>query len=118
MHLKILKSTEAREHLQAIAWLRISVFQEWPYLYQGSLEYERAYLEHIFQSDLGLVVLAYDDGALIGVSTAIPLVDADHEIRAPTGDIQRSQFSLLHPQLGKRLGNRLSTPMAGYRCSL
>jgi hypothetical protein len=49
MRIKILKSTEAREYLQAIAWLRITVFQEWPYLYQGSLEYERTYLENFLR---------------------------------------------------------------------
>jgi steroid delta-isomerase-like uncharacterized protein len=96
MRLKVIRSSEAREYLQAIAWLRITVFQEWPYLYQGSLEYERTYLENYFRSQSGVVILAYDCDALAGVSTAVPLVDAAHEIRAPIQDAGLSASSIFY----------------------
>ena len=96
MRIKILKSTEARDYLQAIAWLRITVFQEWPYLYQGSLEYERTYLEHYFQSQNGVVILAFDGDALAGVSTAVPLVDAAQEIRTPIAAAGQSASSFFY----------------------
>ncbi len=31
-------------HIDAIADLRIAVFRDWPYLYEGSREYEARYL--------------------------------------------------------------------------
>ena len=35
---------ELEPHLDALGTLRIAVFREYPYLYDGSLEYEREYL--------------------------------------------------------------------------
>ena len=61
--------------LDEVARLRISIFRDWPYLYDGNLEYERQYLEAYRGSSDALVVGAYDGDWLVGASTGAPLVD-------------------------------------------
>jgi GNAT superfamily N-acetyltransferase len=60
-------------HLPALAELRIAVFREYPYLYAGSLDYERTYLARYAASPAALVVLARDGERVVGAATAMPL---------------------------------------------
>ena len=62
--------------LEDAARLRISVFREWPYLYEGSFEYERDYLASYAKSKDSLFVLALDGGKVVGASTGLPLAEA------------------------------------------
>ncbi len=48
------------ERIDDIARLRIAVFREWPYLYDGDLDYERQYLGRYAQSPGSVCVAAYD----------------------------------------------------------
>ncbi len=61
--------------LDDVARLRIEVFRVWPYLYDGDLEYERAYLQSYRDSDKAIVVGAFDGDTLVGASTGAPLTD-------------------------------------------
>jgi GNAT superfamily N-acetyltransferase len=61
-------------YLDAVAALRIAVFREYPYLYEGSAEYEQQYLASYASSPASLVVLALDGSRAVGASTALPLV--------------------------------------------
>lgn len=58
-----------------IARLRIAVFREFPYLYDGSVEYEERYLAHYVRTPRSVVVLALDDDQIVGASTGLPLED-------------------------------------------
>ena len=62
-----------RPHLPALAALRIEVFRAFPYLYEGSLDYERRYLESYAACDQSVVVIARDGAEVVGASTALPL---------------------------------------------
>jgi GNAT superfamily N-acetyltransferase len=62
-------------HLEAVAALRIAVFRDWPYLYEGSATYEADYLATYARSPRSLFVLAFAGGDLVGASTAVPLAD-------------------------------------------
>ncbi|WP_313914856.1 GNAT family N-acetyltransferase [Tahibacter sp.] len=62
-------------HLDAVAALRIAVFRDWPYLYEGSATYEADYLATYARSPRSLFVLAFDGGNIVGASTAVPLAD-------------------------------------------
>lgn len=73
----------ARPFLTEIALLRIAVFREFPYLYEGSLEYEMQYLNDYLSSKNSLIVLATHGSGIIGASTGIPLVEADTDFREP-----------------------------------
>lgn len=69
--------------LEDVARLRIAVFRDWPYLYDGDLEYERKYLAAYLESADSLVVGAFDGTRLVGVSTAAPMEDHAEELGAP-----------------------------------
>ena len=75
MQLIHLQGAQIRPWLDALAALRIQVFREFPYLYDGSLDYERDYLEVYAQSDDSLCVLVLEGDRAVGMSTALPLKD-------------------------------------------
>jgi len=82
-------------HLADIARLRIRVFREFPYLYDGTVEYEQSYLESYAAARSGVCVLAIDDGVVVGASTGLPLEEADEAFRRPfaeAGIDKRSVF--------------------------
>lgn len=70
-------------HIEDLARLRISVFRDFPYLYDGDMEYEKKYLNTYASSPRSYAVLAMDDDDVIGASTAIPLEDETSEVTAP-----------------------------------
>lgn len=72
-----------RPWLDAVAALRIAVFRDWPYLYDGDVGYEREYLEAYIASPRSVVVLAIDGEAVVGASTGVPLADDAAAFRAP-----------------------------------
>jgi len=74
---------DVRRHLDAVAALRIAVFRDWPYLYDGDLAYEREYLDAYAASPDSVFVLAFDGDAVVGASTGLPLADDTAEFRAP-----------------------------------
>lgn len=101
-------------HLDAIAALRIAVFREYPYLYDGSVDYERAYLASYASSPASLVVLALDGSRTVGASTALPLADHSDAVVPPlvrAGFLPSAVYyfgeSVLEPAYrGRGLGSR------------
>lgn len=72
--------------LDDVARLRIEVFAEWPYLYDGDVAYERKYLKAYRHSDRAVLVGAFDGDRLIGAATGTPMQDhADDFARAFQG---------------------------------
>lgn len=69
--------------LDDVARLRLSVFNAWPYLYEGDAAYERDYLAAYADSQDSLFVLAFVDGQVVGASTALPLADETPAFRKP-----------------------------------
>ena len=63
------------EALEDIARLRIAVFRDWPYLYEGSMEYERTYLQAYERSERAIALGVYDGDWLVGASTGGPLTE-------------------------------------------
>lgn len=61
--------------LPQVAALRIAVFRDWPYLYDGDLAYEERYLQSYRDSRRAVVVGAWDGAQLVGASTATPLAE-------------------------------------------
>lgn len=100
--------------LDHLAALRIRVFREFPYLYDGSLAYERDYLAEYAESEHGLVVLALAGNRVVGCSTGLPLPEAATEFRQPFVDAGRDPAevfyfgeSVLNPDFrGQGLGHR------------
>jgi len=72
-----------KPHLQALARLRIAVFRDYPYLYDGDMTYEQRYLEAYARSARSVFVLALDGDTPVGCSTGIPLADEIPAIQQP-----------------------------------
>lgn len=71
--------------LDDVARLRIIVFRDWPYLYDGSLDYERKYIETYRKSESALVVGAFDGDRLVGAATGTPMEDHAGEFAEALG---------------------------------
>jgi GNAT superfamily N-acetyltransferase len=69
--------------LDAVADLRIAVFREFPYLYDGGRDYEREYLNVYAASEKSILVLALDGERVVGALTGLPMVESDEEFRRP-----------------------------------
>jgi GNAT superfamily N-acetyltransferase len=70
-------------YIDALAELRIRVFREFPYLYDGSFAYEQKYLKRYTSSDKTVVVLALDGDKVVGASTGMPMSDEDPMVWKP-----------------------------------
>ena len=66
-----------------LARLRMTVFRDWPYLYDGTLAYEQDYLATFSAPSGAVVVAAYDADAMIGAATAAPLLGSAAEFAEP-----------------------------------
>ena len=66
-----------------LARLRVEVFRDWPYLYDGDLAYERRYLAKYAGMEYATIVVARVDGRVVGASTALPLATAEKEMQRP-----------------------------------
>ncbi len=64
-----------RAAIPDLARLRVAVFRDWPYLYDGTVNYETAYLRRFAASADAVVVAAYDGDEVVGVATGAPLRD-------------------------------------------
>jgi GNAT superfamily N-acetyltransferase len=69
--------------LPALARLRIEVFREWPYLYEGTLDYEANYIERFARLKNGVIVMASDGGEAVGAATAAPMEGQNSDVTAP-----------------------------------
>jgi GNAT superfamily N-acetyltransferase len=72
-----------RAHVDAVAKLRLSIFQDYPYLYQGTIEYEREYLSKLSASEKGIIVAAKVGDMVVGVATGMPLADEHDVLKEP-----------------------------------
>ncbi|AXQ29614.1 GNAT family N-acetyltransferase [Solimonas sp. K1W22B-7] len=111
---ELLRGADIARHLDALAQLRITVFREFPYLYEGSAEYETRYLQTYIDSPSSLVVLVRDGDRAVGASTSLPLAEAHQEMRDPflAAGLPLEQYHyfgeslLLRPYRGRGLGLR------------
>jgi len=66
-----------RAVLPDVARLRIAVFREWPYLYDGDPDYEERYLAGYCACDSSIVVTALHEGRIVGAATGLRMDHAD-----------------------------------------
>lgn len=102
------------DRLDDLSRLRIEVFRDWPYLYEGDMGYEQRYLRAYADSPDAVLVAAFDGDKAIGASTAMPMAEALKECIEPfarSGYDLRTLFYfgesvLLKPYRGLGLGVR------------
>lgn len=78
-----LTAGEIEAALPALGALRIRVFRDWPYLYEGSEAYERDYLRAFAAAPDAVLAAAFDGDAIVGAATASPMTAQEAEVRAP-----------------------------------
>ncbi|MEO0938290.1 MAG: GNAT family N-acetyltransferase [Pseudomonadota bacterium] len=100
--------------LEDVARLRIEVFAEWPYLYDGDLDYEARYLQSFRSSPGATLVVAQDGDWLVGAATGAPLTEHADDFRAafdgsgiPLDEVFYCAESVLLPHYrGRGIGHR------------
>ncbi len=78
-----LSGAALKDYIPDLARLRIAVFRDFPYLYDGSIEYEEQYLQTYVNTDESVIVLALDGDQVIGASTGIPMRHESREFMQP-----------------------------------
>ncbi len=114
MHFTHHRGAEIADIFEPLAALRIEVFRAWPYLYAGTLDYERAYLQTYARTPRSMVFGVWDGTRMVGATTCIPLHDETPEVQKPfldagmeVGKIFYLGESILLPEYrGLGLGNR------------
>ncbi len=67
--------------LPELARLRIEVFREWPYLYEGDEAYERRYLRAYADAPGAAVVVCRDGDRVVGAATCEPMTEGHAPVR-------------------------------------
>ncbi|MGE3691237.1 MAG: GNAT family N-acetyltransferase [Novosphingobium sp.] len=80
---RVLTGEEILAAIGDLARLRMAVFAEWPYLYDGDEHYEAHYLREFIEApDAVLVAACYRD-RIVGAATASPMSAQKAEFRSP-----------------------------------
>ncbi len=114
LHVQRLSGCAIDPYLSALARLRIQVFREFPYLYQGSAAYEENYLKTYVGTPDSVLVLVRDGERVAGASSGLPLTAEPPQVIEPFlahGHDPRRVFyygeSVLLPEYrGQGLGKR------------
>jgi GNAT superfamily N-acetyltransferase len=83
LSLETLTGLDIESVIADLAGLRMVVFKEFPYLYQGSIMYEMQYLQTYLECDQSMIVIARDGERVVGASSALPLVSETNELQQP-----------------------------------
>ena len=68
--------------LDDLARLRIEVFRDFPYLYDGDIAYERNYLSR-YRAPEACLIAAFDGEAIVGAATGTPMDGETEYVTAP-----------------------------------
>ncbi|MDF1778723.1 MAG: GNAT family N-acetyltransferase [Rhizobiaceae bacterium] len=83
IRLRRLQGALLQDALEDLASLRLTVFREWPYLYDGDARYERDYIGRFAASPGAVIIGAYQGDQMVGAATGAPLKDHFDEFAAP-----------------------------------
>ncbi len=83
MEVRTFQGPEVTPYLPDVARLRIEVFREYPYLYDGNATYEAEYLSIYAKSPRSVFVIALDEGRVVGASTGMPLAEESAAFQKP-----------------------------------
>jgi hypothetical protein len=79
INIEVLKGTEVIPYLQKLAELRIDFYRNYPYLYEGNITDEKAYLSMYAKSKDSLLVIAKNGDDIVGAVTGIPMLESKEE---------------------------------------
>jgi len=79
--IKVIAPEDIHSYVEDIARLRVTVFKEYPYLYDGNFDDELLYAQKFVNSPNSLVCLLFDKNKVVGALTGLPLAYEDVLIR-------------------------------------
>lgn len=86
MEILKLNGAEARAVASELAELRLKVFWDFPYLYEGTLDYEKKYLETYFKAKHSFVLVVKDKEKIVGATTGIWAKEEEESFKKPLED--------------------------------
>ena len=86
--MKIVSGKDLLPNIADLARLRIEIFRQFPYLYDGNQAYEEKYLQTYSSAGSAMAILAIDrdSGLIVGASTGIPMQHETEEFKQPVID--------------------------------
>ena len=81
--IKTFTGKDIAPHLAALGNFRIDIFREFPYVYDGDMEYEIKYLSRYAQCDNSVLLIGKDTRGVACACTGIPLQHELAEFQAP-----------------------------------
>lgn len=114
LRLETFTGSAAKPYIPELATLRMKIFRDFPYLYEGDLAYEENYLSTYLASPDSFLAIVFDGDKVVGATTAIPLLQETEEFKKPFVehgyDLTKIFYfgeSLLYPQYrGQGIGVR------------
>jgi hypothetical protein len=73
IRIELFEGKDVTPFIDQISHLRIQIFREYPYLYQGDLDYEKNYMAAYATDPRALFAMAFNKDKVIGAITGIPL---------------------------------------------
>lgn len=112
--IKRFSGKEIIPYIPDLAKLRITIFHDYPYLYEGDLDYEKDYLQTYVNCSDSVLVIAFANNNVIGASSAIPLKFEPDNVQKPFRDASLNindifyfgESVLLHAYRGQQIGKR------------
>lgn len=74
---------EGRKVVEGLAELRLKVFWDYPYLYEGTLDYEKNYLETYFKAKHSFILIVKDEEKIVGATTGIWAEEEEESFKKP-----------------------------------
>lgn len=104
------------------AELRIAVFRDFPYLYEGTLDYELDYIQTYASCADAFVFAVYDGDQMVGATTCVPLKYETPNVQQPFLEknyeidsiFYFGESVLLKPYRGRGLGHRFFDEREAY----
>lgn len=78
-----LTGAEITSALDDLARLRIAVFRDFPYLYDGDAGYERDYISEFAAAPNAALIAAFDGARIVGAATSSPMAAQKTEFQQP-----------------------------------
>lgn len=75
IEIKLLTKKDILNYADKIALMRIENFKEFPYLYQGNLEYEKKYLKTYLENPQAILIAGFCGKDIIAISTGLPVMN-------------------------------------------
>ncbi len=115
VQVEVCRGSDIQPYVDRLAGLRLTVFREYPYLYEGTISEEQNYLKMYSMSSNSILVIARDGDKVIGMATAIPLNETSSDYwkifsdkKIPIDAIfYLGEMVLLKEYRGKGIGSRI-----------